>query len=281
VGGTISRFFYSGWQELEEQNVANATVATYVWGLGIDELLTMTRGQEKYFFHADELGSVMKVTAAGGNVAEGYSYGDYGKPSFFDQFGNEIEQGNIGNPYHFIGRRWDYETRFYEYRTRYLEPATGRFISRDLIGSWGDVGNIGNAYTYVGNNPPSALDPLGLQDSSPAANAQKAMETANKREKAIDRAIEVAKILLSDDPKEGIKELAKSRILDIAKDEVKKLVEEIEPRARLLTDPAGVLAEAIAEGFSEAGKGVDQIGKRSRRGGDSCEKWIISACIRS
>ena len=38
---------------------------------------------------------------------------------------------------------------------------TGRFISRDPIGIWRDLMNLGNGYTYVHNNPIVGLDPTG------------------------------------------------------------------------------------------------------------------------
>ena len=50
----------------------------------------------------------------------------------------------------------------YYFRNRYMSPQLGRFMSVDPIGAWGDPQNMGNAYTYVGNNPYSRFDPLGL-----------------------------------------------------------------------------------------------------------------------
>ncbi len=38
----------------------------------------------------------------------------------------------------------------------------GRFLSRDPIGVWGDSGNLGNPYAYVGNQPWQYTDPYGL-----------------------------------------------------------------------------------------------------------------------
>ncbi len=57
----------------------------------------------------------------------------------------------------------DLESQWYFYRQRYLDPVTGRFTRRDPIGPWGDDAGLGNAYTYVGNGPLSAVDPYGLE----------------------------------------------------------------------------------------------------------------------
>ena len=62
----------------------------------------------------------------------------------------------------YCGRRYDTETGLYWYRTRYMDPVLGRFTSRDLIGVWGDLLNMGNALAYVGNFPLTLIDPFGL-----------------------------------------------------------------------------------------------------------------------
>lgn len=70
----------------------------------------------------------------------------------------------FGNPYRFTGRRKDFEesSPFYYYRTRYYNPESGRFISHDTIGDWGDPLEKGNGLAYCGNNPVNLIDPLGL-----------------------------------------------------------------------------------------------------------------------
>jgi RHS repeat-associated protein len=114
-----------------------------------------------YFYHGDDQHNVMVVTDASGGVVERYEYNDYGQPTIFDNQGNPLTASAIGNPYLFNGGHYDAETGLYYYRTRYLDPAAGRFITRDTIGIWGDPINLGNAYTYVGNNPWTLLDPYG------------------------------------------------------------------------------------------------------------------------
>ena len=46
----------------------------------------------------------------------------------------------------------------YYFRARYYDPSTGRFLQRDPV--WDPV-NLGNAYTFVGNNPVTNMDPTG------------------------------------------------------------------------------------------------------------------------
>jgi RHS repeat-associated protein len=94
------------------------------------------------------------VTDDTGALVERYRYDDFGTPNI---------TSSVGNPYMWNGRRFDPETGLYYYRTRYLEPRTGRFTSRDVIGLWGDPGNLGNGLAYVGNDPWSNVDPYGLR----------------------------------------------------------------------------------------------------------------------
>jgi RHS repeat-associated protein len=176
-----TRYFYGGesqWQVCEEQDGSGDTVATYVYGRYIDEVLQMQRCESTppctstppadYYYHTDDLYNVMAVTDGAGAVVERYEYDDYGRPTFMNANGDVLAQppGNrepspIANPYLFTGRRYDAETAWYHYRTRYLDPAAGRFTTRDIIGIWGDEVDFGNGYAYVANNPQYYLDPTG------------------------------------------------------------------------------------------------------------------------
>ncbi|MEX1027155.1 MAG: RHS repeat-associated core domain-containing protein, partial [Candidatus Paceibacterota bacterium] len=106
-------------------------------------------------------------------VREGYQYDAYGQPTVFepgtngvvDFGGDDFVVGNgrtqLENPYLFTGRRLDDETGSYYYRTRYFDTDIGRFISRDTIGVWGDLSNLGNGYAYGANHPAGTVDPMG------------------------------------------------------------------------------------------------------------------------
>jgi len=89
------------------------------------------------------------------------AFTDTGIPTFVDT--GQPYESEFGNPFLFNGREWDPELGFYHYRTRHLDPLTGRFTSPDPLGAWGDPLNLGNPYTYVGNNPWNYTDPYGLQ----------------------------------------------------------------------------------------------------------------------
>jgi RHS repeat-associated protein len=160
--GAETRFLHDGLRVVEERDGAGTTVATYAYGRGLDEIVHMRRGASDFHFHADDLGNVVLATGARGEVVERYDYGDFGALTVLGPAGEQRSGTNIGNPYGFTGRRHDPETGLAYFRFRYLDPNAGRFTSRDPLGGWADDVNLGNAYSYVGNNPASRTDRLGL-----------------------------------------------------------------------------------------------------------------------
>ncbi|MBI3572575.1 MAG: RHS repeat protein [Candidatus Kerfeldbacteria bacterium] len=56
VNGTITKYLYDGLNILKEYDGAGALLATYTHGPGIDEPVSMTRGGQTYYYHADGLG---------------------------------------------------------------------------------------------------------------------------------------------------------------------------------------------------------------------------------
>ena len=114
----------------------------------------MERDGQWYYFYADNLGSIVKITDASKNVVQIYEYDSYGmlKPST-----------SFRNSYTYTGREWDPETGLYYYRGRYYDPLDGIFISKDPLGF---AGGDTNLYRYVGGNPVSFVDPFGLSPYS-------------------------------------------------------------------------------------------------------------------
>jgi RHS repeat-associated protein len=150
VGGVTTAFVYDGDRVIEERNSSGtAVIATYVYGVGLDEVLSMDRNSAKYYYLYDGLGSVVNLTNASGQILETYSYDPYGKPA---------AASSLGNPYLFTGQRYDVETGLYYYKTRYYNSNIGRFLQRDVIGYLGGI----NLYVYVGNSPINRKDPYGL-----------------------------------------------------------------------------------------------------------------------
>jgi RHS repeat-associated protein len=154
------QYSYDGWREIEERR-GNA-VQQYVYGMWIDEPLTLDKDDnndgvvdQTFYYHQDGKTNVTALTNTSGGLVQSITYDAYGRPSF--------GQNTVANPYLFAGRRYDPETGLYYFRARFYDPARGRFLQRDPIGLWTDKTNLGNGYTYVGNNPLNWTDPLGLR----------------------------------------------------------------------------------------------------------------------
>lgn len=92
------------------------------------------------------------MNAADGTVAARYEY---------DAFGQVLRAtGPLAfvNPFTFSTKFCDWETGFSYYGYRYYDPSTGRWPNRDPIAERGGE----NLYGFVGNNPISRVDVLGL-----------------------------------------------------------------------------------------------------------------------
>jgi len=101
----------------------------------------------------DGLGSVRQLADPMGQVVQGYSFSPFGVPLG--------ESG--GEPYGFTGEQWDASTGLVYLRARYYQPATGRFLSKDLWTEDQLWPQALNPYVYVVNNPINLIDPSGLQ----------------------------------------------------------------------------------------------------------------------
>jgi RHS repeat-associated protein len=152
VNGQVTTYVYDGLNMVTDYNGLWTVRSKYVFGLNIDEPLSIDQSNNLYYYHGDGLGSVNELTDASGNVARTYRYDSYGKIT--------SQTGSLDQPFAFTGREYDPETGMYYYRARYYDPKAGRFISKDPIGfGGGDV----NLFRYVGNDPGNWVDPDGLQ----------------------------------------------------------------------------------------------------------------------
>ena len=77
-----TRYIHDGARVAEEWSIPDggspALAASYVYGLYVDEVLTMRRGGNDYYYHGDDMHNVVKLTDADGEVVEAYDYADYG-----------------------------------------------------------------------------------------------------------------------------------------------------------------------------------------------------------
>jgi RHS repeat-associated protein len=170
LNGTTN-FYLDGQQEIEERNGANALTQQYVYGIYLDEPLVLDRAAlPRLFYNQNTLYSVYALTDTAGNLVEGYQYDAYGRQTTFQAPGlvavtnftalSVVTQGGasrFANPTMFTGRRLDPETGLYYYRARHYDPAEGRFLQRDPLGSISGL----NLYRYAWDRPTAFRDPTG------------------------------------------------------------------------------------------------------------------------
>ena len=150
MGAATHAFTYDG-EDILRDNRGGGSIWMYVHGPGIDEPLARENQSAAWrYFHADGLGSLVRITNASGTVTDSLGY---------DAFGQLLAA--TPSRYAFTGREWDSETGLYYYRARYYDPKVGRFVSEDPIGLVGGI-NL-NLFAYVRNNPVNFVDPMGLQ----------------------------------------------------------------------------------------------------------------------
>ncbi|MCV2369752.1 RHS repeat-associated core domain-containing protein [Roseateles oligotrophus] len=161
---TLTLYFHDGARIIEEQDSVGSTLASYVYGNTVDELLTMDRAGQSYYYHQNALGSIAAISDAAALPVERYSYDAYGLPLIMSGAGlplptnpSGVAHSLIGNTHLFTARNYDEESGLYFYRARYLDPYKGRFIQRDPLGYVAGM----NLYAYVKSRPTRYSDPSG------------------------------------------------------------------------------------------------------------------------
>jgi len=168
-GGTTNHFVYDGNQVVADLDGNGDLLRTYVWGMGIDNLLCFTdhTTSNTYYAIKDHQNSVVALADDTGSVVESYEYVAWGSTRVFDASNTELTASAYGNRYCFQGRENDWSTGLIYFRARWYNPETGRWLSKDPIGISGGLNPGGlNQYVFCGNNPINAVDPSGLADVS-------------------------------------------------------------------------------------------------------------------
>ena len=162
------RYIYTNGVNLAEtRDGSNKVTASFLWGSKLDEAILQDRDDdgdgifERFFMHNDDQANLVAITRLNGTHAELYEYADYGSPVDVSTLAPISSPSPLGNPILYNGLYLDGETEYVYSRARYLDTVNGRWTTRDPLGAWADILNLGNAYTFIGNNPWSGRDPMG------------------------------------------------------------------------------------------------------------------------
>jgi RHS repeat-associated protein len=144
----------TGYPQVLEEVVGTTAQRTYTYGLQrISEYQTIGGSWTASFYGYDGGGNVRKLTNSAGAVTDSYEY---------DAFGNSFTvNGSTPNNYLYRGEQFDPDLGLYYLRARYMNPLTGRFMSRDPEdGDFSDPKTL-HKYLYTGGDPVNGWDPTG------------------------------------------------------------------------------------------------------------------------
>ena len=147
--GLATVFHYGPDGELLYEQDARGNTKAYVW-LDGRPLARIDNDAQIYYFHVDHLGTPQAMTDAAGKTVWKAYYDPFGKAT--------LRHRAVENNLRLPGQYYDRETGLHYNYFRDYDPISGRYIESDPIGLRGGI----NTYTYVGGNPVSYTDPLGL-----------------------------------------------------------------------------------------------------------------------
>jgi len=139
-------FVWCGSAICQSRTAANAVKRQY---LDEGEFIPGSPAQRIYY-GIDQIGSVRRAFASTSS-APAYSYDPYGKP---------LQGTAPTTDFVYAGMFYNADSGLYLTQYRGYDPVAGRWLSRDPIGEATDP--AGNLYAYVGGNPVSETDALGL-----------------------------------------------------------------------------------------------------------------------
>ncbi len=117
-----------------------------------------------YYVHTDHLATPHKLTNSTGTVVWSTSYDPFGSATVNED--PDSDGTSVTFNLRFPGQYADGETGLHYNYFRTYDSSIGRYLTSDPIGLNGGL----NPYNYVGGNPLSFVDPLGLVEMNPAQN---------------------------------------------------------------------------------------------------------------
>jgi len=131
----------------------------------VGSLIGMKYKDKMYYYIKNLQEDIIGIMDAGFNRVATYEYDAWGRIlSIRDELGEEIkDEYHIAriNPFRYRSYYYDEESGLYYLKSRYYNPVWGRFLNADGIIGTSERRTGYNLYSYVENNPVSAVDSDG------------------------------------------------------------------------------------------------------------------------
>ncbi len=152
VNGATTKYFYDGDEVIEERDGADNVTTEYTPS-GYDGHFVLQRAGQSLHHHYDAQGSLIAVSDDSGRVVERYEYDAFGTPTILDSaYAPLASSAYQVNPL-YGGQTFDTESALYHSGDRTYNPRIGRFMQQDPSSIMGTPPDLGNGYSYAGNNP--------------------------------------------------------------------------------------------------------------------------------
>ncbi len=152
-GNATKQFIYSGTTLCEERDGSGNLVKQF---FPQGQMNVISGTPTNFYYEFDHLGNIVGVTNSSGAEVTTVCYDPYGNPSV------TFLSGSVMPDFGFAGMYQHDRSKLNLATYRAYNPSLGRWINRDPIEEEGGL----NLYAYVGNNPISGIDSLGLCPSS-------------------------------------------------------------------------------------------------------------------
>ena len=143
----VRDLIWEGLSIIENRNQATGEIRRYY---GNGEERQLAAAVTRLHYTTDHLGSIRELTDATGTIRARYDYDPYGNVTKLS--------GNLDTDFAYTGHYYHAASGLHLAPYRGYDPKLGRWLSRDPIGEEGGI----NLYGYVGNQPTTMFDPLGL-----------------------------------------------------------------------------------------------------------------------
>ncbi len=159
ANGTTTRYLVddlnpTGYPQVVDELTNGVVTRTYTYGLQrISQAQVVSGSWTTSFYVYDGGGSVRALTNSLGAVTDAYDY---------DAFGNLLNKtGSTPNSYLYRGEFFDSDLGLYYLKARWINPLTGRFMSRDPLDGTAFIPRTLHKYLYAGGDPVNYVDPSG------------------------------------------------------------------------------------------------------------------------